>query len=259
MVDESRRGLTIMRSNRRDVFAVERASLEAGMHAVTPRVVVALLALRTVRSAAKRASRQRAILARVSAAAAAAERRRVAWDLHDGIAQDLALIAAYGDQITAAMGDGHAVVMAAQRALALSQTTIAELSDPPGATPQQSLGALGRELSDRFGIAVAVDAPLPGQLTPLARHHMSRIVREAVTNAVRHGRARNVAVTLARAERGVALQVVDDGHAAGEGDGTPAGEGFGVRSMRERAAALGGVLDLRRSPRGGTELEVLVP
>jgi signal transduction histidine kinase len=248
-----------MRSSGRRVFAVERANLEAGMQAVTPRVVLALLAFRTLGSAAKRASRQRAMLSSASATAAATERRRVAWDLHDGIAQDLALIGAYREQIAAAMGEDHPVVTAAQRALALSRTTIAELSDPPGATPQQMLGALGHELSDRFGIAIAVDAPVGGWMTPLARRHLSRIVREAVMNAVRHGAASKVAVTLARAEHGVALRIVDDGQAADGADAARAVEGFGVRSMRERAAALGGVLDIRRSRRGGTELEVLVP
>jgi len=202
----------------------------------------------------RHASRQRALMA----SAAAAERRRVAHDLHDGIAQDLALIAAYGRQIEAAMGDSHPVVTAAQRALAISRTTIAELSDPPGATPEQWLGALGRELSKRFGITVDVDASREAGTTALQRHHLSRIVREAVANSVRHGLSGNVAVTLGRARHGLALRVVDDGPGA-RGDRAPAAEGFGIRGMRERAAALGGFLDVRRSLQGGTELEVLVP
>jgi signal transduction histidine kinase len=248
-----------MRANGRYVLAIERANLEAGMRAVAPRILAALLAFRTVGSAAKRASRHATMLAGVSAAIAAAERRRIARDLHDGIAQDLALIATYREQIAAAMGEGHPVVRAAERALALSRTTIAELSDPPGETPQQLLGALGRELSDRFEIAIEVDAPFPGQLTSPVRHHLSRIMLEAVTNAVRHGGAGNVAVTLTRARRGVALRIVDDGRAAVDADGTGPVEGFGIRTMRERAAAVGGFLDIRPALRGGTEVEVLVP
>ncbi|HEY6396429.1 MAG TPA: ATP-binding protein, partial [Solirubrobacteraceae bacterium] len=151
------------------------------------------------------------------------------------------------------------VVTAAQRALACCRDTIAEVSDPSGTTPGQALGALGRELSDRFGIAIEVDAPPDGRLTPLARHHLSRIVREAVTNAVRHGGANHVAVTLARAQHGVALRVVDDGHVAGDDDRGRAVEGFGMRSMRQRAAALGGGFEVRQSLDGGTELEVVVP
>jgi two-component system, NarL family, sensor kinase len=256
-----------MRSNERHALSAAQLELSIGGGYKTPTGsearaagVVALLACGAVASAAYRTLR-RTELAGAAAAAAAAERRRVAADLHDGIAQDLAVICAHGEQIAAAMGEGHVVVRAAQRALACSRDTIAELSEPTGTTPRQLLGALGPELSARFGIAIEVDAPAGKELAPLARRHLSRIVREAVANAVRHGGANRVAVKLAHSGDGMVLRVLDDGRSMRQADGSwaVAGEGFGMRSMRERAAALGGSFAVRRSRAGGTELEVVVP
>jgi signal transduction histidine kinase len=248
-----------MRSNQRHAPSAARVGEVAvpliGPRVAMVRIAVALLTGGALGSAAHRA-RRRAMLARVAETAAAAERRRVASDLHDGIAQDLALIGAYRDQIAAAMGEGHPVVKAAQRALAHSRATIAELSDPPGESPRQLLGALARDLSDGLGIAVEVDAPRGGRLAPLEGHHLSRIVREAVTNAVRHGHAKTVTVTFTGADGKVGLRIVDDGRPADTTDRVRMVEGFGMRSMRERAAELGGFLEVRRSARGGTELEV---
>jgi signal transduction histidine kinase len=258
--DESAmRAIHPMHSTLRHVLAAERARTDARSQVGIAGVVVALIALKAAGLAAKRASRRRATLVSVAVGAAAGERRRVARDLHDGIAQDLALIAAYSEQITAAMGPGHPVVTAARRALAISRSTIDELSDPPGATPPEMLGALGRELADRFGISIDIDAPYDLELAPAARHHLTRILREAVSNAVRHGGAKNVAVTLTQARDKVGLRVADDGRSAHQEDSRTEVEGFGKRSMRERALALGGELRFRRSPVGGTELEVVMP
>ena len=88
---------------------------------------------------------------------------------------------------------------------------------------------------------------------------MTRIAREAIANAARHGGARNVVVSLRNASAGVALRVVDDGCGIAGADGVVAPEGFGLSSMRDRAAALGGHLSVRPARRGGTELEVVLP
>ena len=147
--------------------------------------------------------------ARVARAAALAERRRVARDLHDGIAQDLAFIAAHGAQIAANLGEEHPMVVAARRALAVSRCTISDLSDPAGATASEALDAVAQELRDRFGIAIAVHAQIDGHLPSGVGEHVSRIAREAIANAVRHGQARNVLVSLRRADGGIALRVVE--------------------------------------------------
>jgi signal transduction histidine kinase len=202
---------------------------------------------------------ERRVRARAARAAALAERRRVARDLHDGIAQDLAFIAAHGEQIATEMGEEHPLVVAARRALAISRTTISELSDPAGATASEALDAVAHELRDRFDVAIAVHAEIDGHVPSAVREHLSRIAREAIANAARHGQARNVLVSLQRADGGVALRVVDDGCGISVDERGAAQEGFGLRSMRERAGALGGSMTVRAVPRGGTELEVVLP
>jgi signal transduction histidine kinase len=196
--------------------------------------------------------------ARMTRAAALAERSRVARDLHDGLAQDLALIAVHGDLIAQDMGDQHPMVIAARRALSLSRSTIAELSDPPGATADEALEAVAQEFRDRFGVAISVEAERDCELAPGAQEHVSRIAREAIANATRHGGAKHVVVSLRGADEGITLRVVDDGCGVGANDATPS-EGFGLRSVRERTDALGGQVTLRRSGRRGTELEVVLP
>ena len=203
--------------------------------------------------------RERQVHARSSRATALAERRRVARDLHDGIAQDLAFIAAHGPRFAEALGDDHPVVIAARRALAVSRSTISELSDPAGATIHESLQAVAQELGERFGISIAVNAQLACDLPAHEREHVTRIAREAIANAARHGGARNVIVSLRQLGTGISLRVVDDGRGIAGADLVPAPEGFGLRSMRERAAALGGQLNVRQPRRGGTELEVVLP
>lgn len=202
---------------------------------------------------------ERRVDARMSKATALAERRRVARDLHDGIAQDLAFIASHGLRFAQELGDEHPMVIAARRALAISRLTISELSNPDGTTAHEALDAIARELGDRFDIAIAVNARLDRDLEPQEREHVTRIAREAIANAARHGGARNVIVSLTHTETGTALRVVDDGRGIAGADQALATEGFGLRSMRERAAALGGQLHVRQPRTGGTELEVVLP
>lgn len=202
---------------------------------------------------------ERRVRARLARAAALAERHRVARDLHDGIAQDLAFIAAHGAQIATEMGEEHPVVVAARRALAVSRSTISDLSDPAGATAGEALDAVAEELRDRFDVAIAVHTQIDGDVPSGVREHLSRIAREAIANAARHGEARNVFVSLRRAEGGIALRVLDDGCGIRVGDHGNAPEGFGLRGIRDRAGALGGSLTIRRAPHGGTELEVVLP
>ena len=192
-------------------------------------------------------------------AGAIAERRRMAEDLHDGLAQDLAFIAAHGARIAERLGDEHPVAIAARRALATSRCAIAELSDPAAATAQEALEAIAYELRDRFGITIAVHARLEDEIAPDVREQVARIAREAIANAARHGGAKNVVVSLKRTDRGVVLRVIDDGSGIGSKASAPAPEGFGLRSMRDRAASLGGQLTVRPDRRRGTVLEVLLP
>ena len=93
--------------------------------------------------------------------------------------------------------------------------------------------------------------------TPLgeAAAELLRVVQEALINARRHSGARNVLVTLGAEGEGLVVEVADDGR--GFGPGTPIG--VGSRSMRERAASLGGDLKVHSEPGSGTTVRPRAP
>ena len=80
--------------------------------------------------------------------------------------------------------------------------------------------------------------------------HLYRIAQEAVSNAVKHGRASMVRMMLAAGEDQVRLRIQDDG--VGFPDHLDEDHGMGVRIMQYRARMINGVLDIRSEPRGGT-------
>jgi len=243
------------------LFAVARlyylALPSVSPEAITPREALRVLAFVLVLAMALRQDAE--MRATATRAAAIAERRRVAEDLHDGLAQDLAFIASYGVRMAQELGSEHPVTVAATRALAVSRETISGLSDMSATPPAEALEAIAHELRDRFEIAIAVDAQPDAELASVARDHVARIAREAIANAARHGGARNVEVSLKRTNIGVALRVCDDGCGIRGPAGSPPQDGFGLGSMRDRAAALGGSLTIRQRKAGGTELEVVLP
>jgi signal transduction histidine kinase len=79
---------------------------------------------------------------------------------------------------------------------------------------------------------------------------MWRIAQEAITNAERHAEATRIDVRWECSDRGAFLEVRDDGK--GIAAELPAGAGYGLLGMRERAAAIGATLELRRANSTGT-------
>lgn len=152
----------------------------------------------------------------IATAAAAEERRRIARDLHDGLAQDLAFIAAHDERIAREAGEDHPLAIAARRALAVSRGAIADLSASEAPSARSALPQVAAELEVRFGVPVSVEAE-DIELSGDAREDVVRIAREAIVNAV-HGQARNIVVSLARSGKRLVLRVLDDGTgiAAGE-------------------------------------------
>jgi signal transduction histidine kinase len=90
--------------------------------------------------------------------------------------------------------------------------------------------------------------------------HLLRIAQEAVTNALKHAKARRIDVKLHRDPHKLHLRIVDDGRGFDQqGAFSSRGGHFGLIGMRERAERMGGELRLSSHPGEGTELEVTVP
>ncbi len=123
---------------------------------------------------------------------------------------------------------------------------------------QESLEAVAHELRGRFEIAIAVDALPAEQLSPDVQADLSRIAREAIANAARHGGATHVVVSLRHMTDGrLRLRVRDDGCGIHSG-GQPLRPGFGLRSMCERAETAGGHMTIRQPDDGGTVVDVVL-
>jgi len=185
------------------------------------------------------------------------ERRRIARELHDGIAQELAFIRSQAYRLRPEGDDPASNIMkAAERALDESRHAIATLARPVNASLDVSVAQAAEEVAARDGIDVGLHLE-PGLQVPDAVHDaLGRIVREAVGNAVRHGGADSVEVTLARSSQ---LQLVVEDNGVGLRCEQPNGTGFGLVSMRERAEALGGTVELCSGTRCGARLEVRLP
>jgi signal transduction histidine kinase len=188
------------------------------------------------------------------------ERRRMARDLHDGVAQELAFIASRmhrlanrrdGDDTVAEIND------AVRRALEESRVAIATLNRPLEEPLQLALASTAREAAGTADARLELDLA-PDVIVPDAwAQALPRIVREAVANAVEHGRPHTITVQL-RDANGVRLRVTDDG-AGFDPTQARSEASFGLISMKERTESLGGRFELASEPGHGTSVEVLLP
>jgi signal transduction histidine kinase len=190
--------------------------------------------------------------------ALSAERRRIARELHDGLAQDLACIATHSERLAREFGADHPLAIAATRALAASRGQIVDLEASHASTTEAALREIAAEMSTRHNVNVnvLVDRAVNPERSEHERRELVRIAREAIANAVRHGGARNVNVRLGSRRDDLLLRVSDDGCGFG-GSRRTAGTGLGMRTMRARAKSVGGRLVTRTADSGGAEVEVL--
>jgi signal transduction histidine kinase len=191
-------------------------------------------------------------------AAASGERRRIARDLHDGLAQELAFIVGQTRSLVEKTGEEGPfanVAAAAERALDESRTAIAALSRDVDDTLDVVLAQAAEDVAARTGAQVRFDLTPGIRVAPELREDLARIVREAVSNAARHGEAKNVTVALSNTDA-IRVSVRDDGK--GFDPDVPRRRGFGLTSMRERAEMRGGTVVVRSQPGQGTEVEVVV-
>jgi signal transduction histidine kinase len=192
--------------------------------------------------------------------AVSAERLRIARDLHDGLAQDLAFIAAHSERLAREFGADHPLALAAARALAASRGQIVDLEASHASSTESALREVAAELAERHivNVKVVVDDDAVGvERTERERRELVRIAREAIANAVRHGGARNVTVRLGSRRDDLLLRVSDDGCGfSGAGKDT-GGTGLGMRTMRARARSVGGRLVARSCEGGGAEVDVV--
>jgi signal transduction histidine kinase len=248
----------------------------SAVHLVTIAVplftIIAWLIGHSIRQAQARAELVRA---QTAAQAAMAERLRIARELHDIVAHSIGIIAIQA-------GSGHSVFDArpgeARDALATIETAsretlsglrrvvtglrraepepgswLAPLGPTPGLADIDRLAATALDA----GVRVEVDVDWRGSREPLpADIDLSafRIIQEAVTNVVRHARTDQCRVSISHQDGQLSIEVTDGGHG-----GSPAGTGYGITGMHERAALLGGDLSAGPGPGGGFRVTARLP
>src|SRR5918999_2582039 len=193
-----------------------------------------------------------------------AERRRIARELHDIVLQDL-MYALQSLQVADRMPEvgrdeerGHQVE-ALKRAVGGLREAIYELrlqSDQgqPLIRTLESIVELNRQMAPGCEFELVVDGGFPATLSGQAGLEVARIVQEALTNVRRHSGARRATVTRGKAGDEAWVEIEDDGRGF-EPEGST---GMGLTGMRERAAALGGKLEVEGERGVGTRVRLSV-
>ncbi len=195
-----------------------------------------------------------------------AERRRIARELHDVVLQDLTY-ALQSLRVTPRIPEGAdrdaetaRQVEALRRSVAGIRDAIYDLrlegtGEQTLARSLESIVELNRQLSPgcAFELSVGYDFPKDGR-GPLAVE-VARVVQEALANVRRHSGAARAAVRLRAREDEALVEIEDDGR--GLAPGTAAG--MGLTGMRERAASLGGELEVEGTVGSGTRVSLRVP
>jgi signal transduction histidine kinase len=119
-------------------------------------------------------------------------------------------------------------------------------------------GELVASTETMFGVKcrLVCDPPV-GVKDPVAATHLYRIAQEAVSNAIKHDKAGEVAIQLQTAGERTSLSVHDNG--VGFPKAIPKQEGMGLRIMQSRAGMIGGSLSIEKGPAGGTTVLCAVP
>jgi signal transduction histidine kinase len=197
---------------------------------------------------------------RATGDARAAERARIAREVHDAISQHLfglRMIAAGMCRADPGNQQARAIERISEEALRDMQALLIELrpTSLDGAGLALALQEICAAYHDRLG--VTVDASVDDVTVPApVEHALLRITQEACTNAVRHGNARRLAVSMTRWDGHVELAVRDTGTGF---DPAAPHAGSGLTHIRDRVAELGGTVDIDSAPGRGAALTVRVP
>ena len=196
------------------------------------------------------------------------ERQRIGQDLHDGLCQHLAGIELMSQVLEQQLAPKFKAAAARAGEIArhvregISQTRALARGLSPATLESEGLMSGLRELAastgNMFGVTCrfACDLPVPVRDTVVATH-LYRVAQEAVSNAIKHGKASEVLIDLQTTDKCIGLSVRDNG--VGLPKVIPKEKGMGLRIMQSRVGMLGGSLSIGKNPAGGTTVCCSVP
>lgn len=218
--------------------------------------------IRTFNDMLDRLETERGTSSAQALAAQEGERQRIARELHDEIGQSLtAVLLGLKRTVDRAPDDLADELRGVQETIRGCLDEVRQVARRlrPGVLDDlgllSALNALAADFSEAGDVVLArrLDQRLPA-LSPDAELVLYRIAQEGLTNVARHAAATHVELALTRSATGVVLSIVDDGR--GRAD---AGEGAGIRGMRERALLIGADLVIGPGRSAGTEVRLTIP
>jgi len=191
---------------------------------------------------------------------AEAEQRKIGHDLHDGLGQHLTATALACKVLAKKLANKSPVEPAAAQRLVVMVEDAIELTRNHARTLHpidlaagglvDALQNLAANVSKAFNVSCRLQHSGAVVLNdPNAALHLYRIAQEAVSNAIRHGRARNIVISLDATSKSTMLTVTDDG--AGLSPDARVKKGMGLRIMNYRAAMINATFDIQNLPSGG--------
>jgi signal transduction histidine kinase len=196
--------------------------------------------------------------------ASADERKRLAREMHDGVAQDIASLGYLVDALAARPSDDKQakaiavlrdriskIVAEVRQSVLTLRTSIGE-SESLGV----AIGAVARHLSESSQIPIQVTLDEHAtRLRPEVEAELFRIAQEAMNNAVKHAQCRSIEVSCQVHAPAALITVTDDGR----GLQTARSDSHGLKIMRERARLVGADLSITDRPEGGLQVAVTLP
>ncbi len=191
------------------------------------------------------------------------EQRRIGQELHDGLGQELTGLSLSARALaTRAERNGQPIAAALNQLAALATTCIqsarriaqgvSPLSEADGSLHGALLALAARSSFESTEVSFRSRLDTSITLDLEARNHLYRIAQEAVQNALKHGRARVIEISLWAHANGLRMTIVDDG--AGLPSNNSPGPGLGMRTMRFRASSMGGRLVIASREEGGVSV-----
>jgi signal transduction histidine kinase len=191
---------------------------------------------------------------RLTLTVVAEERQRIARDLHDGLAQELAYLSRNLSGLQGAADEGtlRRLRVSVDRATVASRQAVNKVADPARPSIADALAEAVGEVAERFGLDLDLDLAPGIGMAPARADALVRIACEALTNVARHSGSCRASLVLRRERDRIRLRVRDSGRGF-EADAS--GMGFGLRSMHDRAQAVGGELHISSTPGEGSQVE----
>ena len=210
---------------------------------------------------------------RVQSLAVLEERERLAREMHDGLAQSLGYlllkVRALGElipspcppRVGAALAEAEKIAAEAFREVRQSLFGLRTMvTRSLGLVP--TLAEYLHDFSEQSGVAVDLrlgdEAPI--RLSPDREVQLIRIIQEALINVRKHAEAQRASVSLTEVPEGLEVTIADDGCGFDPVEVQARGRGsFGLQTMEERAAAVGGAFRVESAPGNGTRVVVRLP